>query len=102
MSNSQKSGIEFEAYQVVYRPLVTEKGTHLSEVNNTYTFEVNSLATKRDIKNAVAELWNVRVVDVRTQNRQGKRRRYKTHYGRTKRWKKAIVKLHEDDRIAFF
>ena len=102
MSNAQKSGIEFDAYQVVYRPLVTEKGTHLSEVDNTYTFEVNPLATKQDIKSAVAELWNVRVVAVRTQNRSGKPRRHRMSYGYTKRWKKAIVQLHEDDRIAFF
>ena len=102
MSSEQKLGVTLEPYQVVFRPLVTEKGTHLSERDNTYTFEVNLLATKTDVKRAVEELWNVRVVSVRTQNRKGKPRRHKMSYGCTKRWKKAIVKLHDDDRIAFF
>ncbi|MDA0835202.1 MAG: 50S ribosomal protein L23 [Planctomycetota bacterium] len=96
------SGVELEPYQVVLRPLVTEKGTHLSERHNAYTFEVNAVATKTDIKQAVEELWNVRVVHVRTQNRVGKPRRHKGLVSSTKNWKKAIVELHEDDRISFF
>ena len=47
-------------------------------------------------------LFNVKVVDVRTQNRLGKPRRHKMMQGQTKNWKKAIVELHEDDRISFF
>lgn len=95
-------GPALEPYQVVLRPLVTEKGTHISERYNAYTFAVNPLATKTDIKKAVQELWEVRVVKVRTQNRKGKPRRHKISKGRTKDWKKAIVELHEDDRISFF
>ena len=102
MATEKSSGIELEPYQVVIRPLVTEKGTHVSERNNAYTFEVNRLATKTDIQRAVEDLWNVRVVAVRTQNRMGKRRRHRMTYGQTKQWKKAIVQLHEEDRIAFF
>lgn len=98
----QEAGLQLEPYQVVLRPLVTEKGTHLSERHNAYTFEVNSLATKTDIKNAVESLWDVRVIGVRTQNRVGKPRRHKMHLGKTKSWKKAIVELHEDDRVSFF
>ncbi len=97
-----QSGLQLEPYQVVFRPLVTEKGTHLSERHNSYTFEVNSQATKVDIKAAVQELWSVRVVKVRTQNRKGKPRRHKMSRGHTSDWKKAIVKLHDEDRIAFF
>lgn len=97
-----KSGVELEPYQIVLRPLVTEKGTHVSSRYNAYAFEVNKLATKEEIKKAVAALWDVRVVCVRTQNRVGKPRRSKTQLGRTQDWKKAIVELHEDDRIAFF
>jgi large subunit ribosomal protein L23 len=96
------SGVELEPYQVVFRPLVTEKGTHLSERHNAYTFEVNPLATKDEIKKAVEELWNVRVIEVRTQNRVGKPRRHRMAVGHTKNWKKAIVKLNAEDRIAFF
>lgn len=96
------SGVTLEPHQVILRPLVTEKGTHQSEQFNAYAFAVNALATKADIRRAVEELWHVRVVAVRTQNRKGKPRRHRMSYGYTNRWKKAIVELHEDDRIAFF
>ena len=99
---SEKTGAVLQPYQVVLRPLVTEKGTHLSESFNSYTFAVNQLATKEDIKRAVETLWDVRVVKTRTQNRRGKPRRHKTSLGYTKSWKKAIVQLHKEDRIAFF
>ncbi|MCL4111591.1 UNVERIFIED_CONTAM: hypothetical protein GTU68_033531 [Idotea baltica] len=100
--SSATTGVKLESHQVILRPLVTEKGTHQSERLNAYAFEVNRLATKTDIKNAVQELWEVRVVGVRTQNRIGKPRRHKASTGYTKSWKKAIVQLHEEDRIAFF
>ncbi len=102
MTSETVSGVQLEPYQVVLRPLVTEKGTHLSEKFNAYTFEVNLLATKTDIKKAVQDLWDVRVVSVRTQNRIGKPRRHKMSHGYTNSWKKAIVQLHEEDRISFF
>lgn len=102
MSQVLNSGVTLEPHQVIRRPLVTEKGTFLSERHNAYTFEVHPLATKHDIKAAVQSLWNVRVVDVRTQNRMGKPRRHRLILGQTRDWKKAVVKLHEEDRIAFF
>ncbi len=102
MAVQPKSGVTLEPYQVIFRPLVTEKGTHISENYNTYTFEISREATKTDVKHAVQELWDVRVVSVRTQNRKGKPRRHRMSYGYTKSWKKAIVQLHEEDRIAFF
>ena len=97
-----RSGPALDAYQVVLRPLITEKATHLSERHNAYTFEVNPLATKTEIKHAVEELFNVKVADVRTQNRRGKLRRYRLKLGRMRNWKKAIVALHEDYRIDFY
>ena len=96
------TGIVLEPHQVIFRPLVTEKGMHQSQRYNAYTFEVNPLASKADIKKAVESLWDVRVTDIRTQTRKGKPRRHKMMTGRTKDWKKAIVQLHEEDRIAFF
>ena len=102
MAVLSRPGIQLEPHQVVIRPLVTEKGTHLSQRHNSYAFEVVALATKLDIKRAVEELCKVRVVAVRTQNRVGKPKRTKTGYAQTKPWKKALVELHEDDRIAFF
>ena len=75
----KKTGVELEPHMVIRRPLVTEKGVHASE-----------------------QLWDVRVDSVRTQNRKGKPRRARVALGRTKGWKKAIVKLHDEDRISFF
>jgi large subunit ribosomal protein L23 len=97
-----RSGPILEPYQVVLRPLITEKATHLSERHNAYTFEVNPLATKTEIKDAVEILFDVKVADVRTQNRRGKLRRHRLKIGRMRNWKKAIVSLHSDYRIDFY
>lgn len=102
MAEKQGSGITLEPHQVIRRPLVTEKGMHASERLNAYSFEVHPLATKHDVKRAVEELWEVRVDSVRTQTRKGKPRRHRLAMGRTRSWKKAVVKLHDEDRIAFF
>ena len=98
----QRAGPVLEPYQVVVRPLITEKATHLSERHNAYTFEVNLLATKTEVKEAIESLFNVKVADVRTQNRRGKPRRYRQKIGYMRRWKKAIVTLYEDYRIDFY
>lgn len=97
-----KTSVKLAPEQVVVRPLITEKGTHQSTRYNAYAFEVNPLATKTDIKDAVEDLFDVRVLKVRTQTRTGKPRRVRMHYGRTRTWRKAIVTLHDDDRIDFF
>jgi large subunit ribosomal protein L23 len=98
----QRKGPALDPYQVVIRPLITEKATHLSERHNAYTFEVNPMATKTEIKEAVEVLFPVKVLDVRTQNRRGKLRRYRLKSGRMRSWKKAIVSLHEQYRIDFY
>ncbi|MDB5350612.1 MAG: ribosomal protein [Planctomycetota bacterium] len=98
----ERSGPKLEPYQVILRPLITEKATHLSERHNAYTFEVNLLATKTEIKRAIEILFNVKVADVRTQNRRGKSRRYRLKAGRMRNWKKAIVALTADHRIDFY
>src|SRR5215212_4956609 len=97
-------GPQLEPYQVVIQPLITEKGTHQStnERHNAYAFQVNLWANKLQIKQAVEDLFNVRVESVRTQMRKGKKRRYRFRFGRLSHWKKAIVKLHPEDRIEFF
>lgn len=97
-----KSRLELEPYQVILRPLVTEKGMHRADRNNQYAFEVNPLASKTDVRRAVEGLFDVRVLKVRTQNRRGKPRRYRFRFGRTKDWKKAIVTLDAENRIDFF
>jgi large subunit ribosomal protein L23 len=91
-----------EAYQVIIRPLVTEKGMHRSTRNNQYAFQVHLHATKDDVRRAVEELFSVEVEKVRTQNRRGKPRKHKFKQGQTKAWKKAIVTLDAEHRIDFF
>ncbi len=98
----ERRGPVLEPYQVVIRPVITEKATHLSERFNAYCFEVNLLATKTEIKDAIETLFNVKVQAVRTQNRRGKPRRYRMKVGYMRRWRKAIVTLHEDYRIDFY
>ena len=99
-----KMGPELEPHQIILSPLVTEKGTHQSTHahHNAYSFQVNLWANKTQIKAAVEELFNVRVEKVRTQLRLGKTRRYRFRQGRLSNWKKAIVKLHPEDKIEFF
>ena len=94
--------IQLEPHQVILRPLVTEKGMHRATRANQYSFEVNPLAEKQDIRSAVEELFDVKVLKVRTQNRKGKPRRHRFKYGHTKDWKKAIVTLDAEHRINFF
>ena len=94
--------VVLEPHQVLLKPLVTEKGTHVSKRYNAYAFEVHSIATKPQIKEAVETLFNVRVEGVRTQTRKGKLRRHKMRAGYASDWKRAIVTLHEDDKINLF
>ena len=89
-------------HQIILRPLVTEKGMHKATRVNAYAFEVHRMASKDDVRRAVEELFEVKVVAVNTQNRQGKPRRSRYSKGRTKAWKKAIVNLDPEHRIDFF
>ena len=97
-----EGGLKLEPHQVILRPMVTEKGMHRSSRHSAYTFESHKLATNLDVRRAVEELFSVRVVRVNTQNRRGKPRRSRNRVGQTKDWKKAIVTLHEEDKINFF
>src|SRR4029079_6754027 len=87
-----------EPHQIILRPLVTEKGMHRSTRNNAYSFEVNKMATKADVRRAVEELFHVNVLKVHTQTRKGKPRRTKMQLGHTGIWKKAIVTLDSEHR----
>lgn len=87
---------------VIHRPLITEKNTFTSSEFNRYGFEVDPLATKEQIKRAVEQLYDVRVVSVSTQNRRGrvKRNRFGTFIKGAH--KRAIVKVHPEDKIELF
>ena len=99
-----KSRLELEPHQIILRPLVTEKGIHRSTRHNQYAFQVNSLADKVSVREAIEKLYpNVKVTKVATQTRKGKKRRYRHRLGQTKSWKKAIVTLDpEHGEIEFF
>ncbi|MDR1922893.1 MAG: 50S ribosomal protein L23 [Planctomycetaceae bacterium] len=97
-----KVNLQLEPYQVIIRPVVTEKGFELAEHQNIYSFEVNMFANKAQIKSAVEFLFEVRVVAVKTQVRRGKERRVRHKIGKTKTRKRALVKLHEEDRINYY
>lgn len=89
------------AQDVILRPVITEKSTRLME-NDKYTFYVHPQATKIDIRRAVEEIFQVRVVEVRTMKVHGKPRRVGRITGRTPDRKKAIVKLAPGNRIEVF
>jgi len=91
-----------EAYEVVVRPLITEKGTFQSQALNAYAFAVAPEANKVQIKHAIEKIYGVKVLEVRTANRKGKPRRVGMRRGRTKRWKKAVAVLHPDHHIDLF
>jgi len=88
-------------YQIIIRPLITEKNTNLM-IENKYCFQVARNATKPQIKFAVERIFDVSVVDVRTMNVRGKQRRRGRDFGYTADWKKAVVTLLEGDRIEMF
>ncbi|MEM7198752.1 MAG: 50S ribosomal protein L23 [Planctomycetota bacterium] len=86
-------------YELIRRPLVTEKSTVLQDIRNQYTFEVARTANKSEVRKAVETLFEVKVVKVRVINMPGKFRRFLGRPGRTSPWKKAVVTLREGDRI---
>ena len=88
-----------DVYQIVKRPLHNEKSVKDSEDSNAYHFEVAVDATKDQVKKAVEKIFEVKVIDVRTMMKRGKKRRYRYKMGTTRSWKKAIVKLVEGDTI---
>jgi len=89
-------------HDVIRRPLVTEKSSIGRDEHNLATFAVDPRANKHDIRRAVEQLFEVRVVDVRTMRQPRKKRRVGTKIGRRAEWKKAIVQLEEGQSIEFF
>jgi len=94
--------VENDMFNTIIRPLVTEKGTHQSSSLNAYAFQVSPKANKAQIKQAIEKIYNVKVVEVRTQSRKGKPRRTGRVMAHTEDWKKAIVVLHPDHHIDLF
>ena len=94
--------VELHDTEIIKTPLISEKSTLLAHARNAYTFEVDRKADKAMIKGAIEKLYNVKVLDVRTVNVTAKFRRTKSGYKSMGAWKKAIVKLHADNKIDLF
>jgi large subunit ribosomal protein L23 len=90
-----------EPYQIILRPLVTEKGVDMATSLNRYPFEVDLRANKVEVKKAIEALFSVRVKDVHTMTRHGKPRRVRQSKGQTRHWKKAVVTLMPGETIEF-
>jgi large subunit ribosomal protein L23 len=88
-------------YEVLRRPLITEKSTMLKE-HNRYAFEVVSGASKRQIKEAVETAFKVSVVKINVMNVHGKMKRISRRQVLTPAWKKAVVTLEPGQKIEFF
>jgi large subunit ribosomal protein L23 len=90
-----------DASQVIIRPVVSEKSFVLAEAGK-YTFRVHDKAHKTQIRQAIEELFEVKVIDVRTASVKSKPKRRGQTSGRTRQWKKAIVQVREGDTIPIF
>lgn len=88
-------------YEVLRRPLITEKNTTL-QAQNKYAFEVAQEANKQQVKQAVEKAFKVTVNTVNVMTVPGKSRRVKRQIILTPSWKKAIVTLKPGDKIEFF
>ena len=89
-------------HRTIVRPIVTEQTSAAYQERGEYTFRVASDATKSTIRNAVEQLFGVKVTGVWTSNQRGKARRVGKEIGRRPHWKKAVVKLRDGDTIDIF
>jgi len=89
-------------YDIVVRPIITEKSSLLKEAGNQYVFEVQRDANKIEIRKAVEKLFKVKVASVHISNNEGKKKRVGRFTGKKPDWKKAIVKLNPKDNITIF
>ena len=89
-------------YDIVVRPIITEKSTLLKDAGNQYVFEVQRAANKIEIKKAVEKIFNVKVLRVNTINVKSKPKRLGKSTGFSSKAKKAIVTVSAKDKIDFF
>ena len=89
-------------YDIIIRPVVTEKTSIQKEDFNQVSFEVDRRANRVEIRRAIEKIFNVRVADVKTMQVKGKVKQRGRIIGKRKDWKKAIVKLMPGERIDFF
>jgi large subunit ribosomal protein L23 len=87
--------------EIILNPIITEKTTALQELGK-YSFKVDPRANKKEIMQAIREIFSVEPVSCAIINMRGKRRRERYKYGFTSSWKKAIVTLKEGDKIELY
>ena len=88
-------------YDIIYAPIITEKTAMLAQNENKFAFKVDPRANKTEIKQAIENIFNVKVVSITTANSHPKKKRVGKYTGMTDKYKKAIVKLAEGNSINF-
>ncbi len=88
-------------YQVIRRPIISEKSTRVAERHNQIMFEVDRKATKIEIREAIEKIYGVRVLSVQVANRKGKTKRFRNSLGARSDQRKAFVRLQAGDDIDF-
>ena len=91
-----------DLYQVIIRPIITEKSTVQREASNKVSFEVHPHANKVEIKSAIEKIFKVSVLDVQTMHQRGKIKRVGRYRGKRRDWKKAVATLKPGNQIEFF
>lgn len=89
-------------FNIIKRPVVSEKSTALAEIANRYVFEVEPTATKIEIKAAVEQLFKVKVKAVNTSMMHGKNKRSGKYNYKRSNWKKAVITLVAGQKIELF
>ena len=88
-------------YEIIQKPLLTEKSSNQQETRNQYSFRVHSKANKREVRKAIEAIFDVKVTRVNIINMPTKLRRFLGRPGRTSPWKKAVVTLSDGHAIDF-
>ncbi|MEE8415882.1 MAG: 50S ribosomal protein L23 [Desulfobacterales bacterium] len=89
-------------YDIIKRPLITEKTSIQKELSNQLSFEVERKSNRVEIKRSIEKIFNVKVIGLQTMQVKGKKKRRGRIVGRRRDWKKAIVTLGPGERIDFF
>jgi len=89
-------------YDIIKRPLITEKTSIQKEASNQLSFEVERKSNRVEIKRSIEKIFNVKVIGLQTMQVKGKKKRRGRIVGRRRDWKKAIVTLGPGERIDFF
>lgn len=89
-------------YDIIKRPIITEKTNIQKDAHNQVTFEIDPRCNRIEVQRAVEQIFKVKVADVHTMNVSGKIKRRGRILGKRRNWKKAIVTLMPGERIEFF